>query len=216
MPRAPIACGQTSKGTTAMRFFLRPGARLTALAAATALLSGCISFGAEPPESLLTLTPETMAPAGSGNSGSEANALAVLEPEATARLNVIRVPVQVDDTRIAYLVDATWVDRPARLFRRLLAETIRARTGQLVVDSDLAVVPPTVFLRGSLREFGYDAQASAVVMRYDAVYSQADGTVRTRRFESVQTGIAPDAASVGPALNRAANDVAMQVADWLG
>ena len=52
-------------------------------------------------------------------------------------------------------------------------------------------------------------------MRFDAALLGADGIVEQQRFEAVETGVAPDAQSVGPALNRAANSVAMQVADWL-
>ena len=40
--------------------------------------------------------------------------------------------------------------------------------------------------------------------------------METRRFEAGIPGIAADRESVGPALNRAANDVAVQVADWVG
>ena len=45
------------------------------------LLGGCISFGEDPPESLLTLTPATTAAAGSVAQGSQANALALVELE---------------------------------------------------------------------------------------------------------------------------------------
>ena len=55
-----------------------------------------------------------------------------------------------------------------------------------------------------------------VIVRFDAMLRLPDGTVRTRRFESEVTGVAADATLVGPALNRAANDVAAQVADWVG
>ena len=62
----------------------------------------------------------------------------------------------------------------------------------------------------------YDPSRSAAVVRYDAVLRLSDGTVRTQRFEAEQTGVLPDALSVAPALNRAANDVAAQVAEWVG
>ena len=39
--------------------------------------------------------------------------------------------------------------------------------------------------------------------------------VETQRFEAVEDGIPADAGPVGAALNRAANDVAQQAADWL-
>src|SRR5688572_15711177 len=90
---------------------------------ATLLLAGCISFGAKVPETLLSLTPAASAQAGSGAAGSSASAVVVLEPDAEQRLDVLRVPVQVDDANVAYLKNAQWVERPARLLQRLIAET---------------------------------------------------------------------------------------------
>ena len=179
-------------------------------------LSGCISLASEPPPSLLTLTADTPVPAGAGATGTAETAIKILEPEAPQRLGVTRVPVQVTDTEIAYLKDATWVERPTRLFRRLLAETIRARGNRLVVDGDDPGIVASSQLRGTLRNFGYDARNSTVVVRFDAIRAAADGAVETRRFESVQSGVVAETGSVGAALNRGANDVASQVADWIG
>ncbi len=184
--------------------------------AALAALAGCVSFGAEPPESLLTLTPTAEAPAGSSTTGSAAGALAILVPDAPARLDVVRVPVQVDDANIAYLKDAVWVDKPARLFRGLLAETIRTRSNRVVIDSDDPALTPNTQLRGVLRDFGYDARTSSVVVRFDAIREAEGDAIETRRFESVIPGVAAEAGPVGEALNRAANDVAGQVAEWVG
>jgi cholesterol transport system auxiliary component len=184
--------------------------------AAAAALSGCISFGAEPPESLLSLTPTAAMAPGAGMSGDVANGIAVIEPGASARLDVTRVPVQVDDTNVAYLKDAVWVDKPARLFRNLLAETIRARGNRLVLDGDDPALTPKNQLRGTLREFGYDARTMSVVVRYDAIRDASGQAVMTRRFESIVPGVAAEAGPVGDALNRAANNVAAQVADWVG
>lgn len=192
--------------------------RLSALAAASLALSGCLSLGVEPPESLLTLNSTTTAPAGTGaTAGGEdaAGAIAVLTPETPAKLDVLRVPVAVSDTEIAYLQETFWVEKPARLFRRLLGETLRAKTGALVIDSDDTPLSPSIVLRGTLIEMGYDAGTSAVVVRYDAIRNNEDGTTVSRRFEARETGVLPEAAFVGPAINRAANQVAGEVADWI-
>ncbi|MEL7319491.1 MAG: ABC transporter, partial [Pseudomonadota bacterium] len=69
-------------------------------------LSGCVSLGVEVPESLLTLSSEATAPVGSSaEAGGEdmAGAIAVLTPEVPAKLDVLRVPVNVSATEIAYL-----------------------------------------------------------------------------------------------------------------
>lgn len=192
--------------------------RLVALApmmVAALTLAGCVSFGGEVPDNLLTLTPDMSAPAGSGHRGTRENAIAIHEPEVPAEVDVLRVPVRVDAVNIAYLKDATWVEKPARLFRRLLAETVRVRTDRLVIDGDDPSLFAETHLRGTLREFGFDAVRGAVVVRFDAVRHAGDGHVETQRFEAIEPGVAPEAGAVGFALNRAANDVAKQVADWM-
>ena len=191
-------------------------ARTSFMAVAGALaLSGCISFGPDVPDSLLTLTPLTVATPGTISTGTPESAIAVKEPTAPQRLAVDRVPVQIDNTNVAYLEGATWVEKPARLFQNLLAETIRQRSGRIVVDSDESSLAPQVQLRGAIREFGYDAQTQTVMVRYDAIREVNGEAIQTRRFESVVPVALPEAALVGVALNQAANDVATQVADWI-
>jgi cholesterol transport system auxiliary component len=183
---------------------------------ATTLLAGCISFGAKPPESLLSLTPTATVAAGTAINGDVANAIQVVEPEAPQKLVNTRVPVQVDDTQIAYVKDAVWVDKPTRLFRRLLGETIRAHGNRLVVDNDDAALTPKNQLRGTLVDFGYDARTSSAVVTFDAVRDVNGTQVMTRRFSATVPGVTAEAAPVGAAINQAANEVASQVADWVG
>lgn len=179
-------------------------------------LSGCLSLGGDPPDELLTLTPMRAAPAGAATSAAASSALAVLEPSASQRLDVTRVPVQMTDSTLAYVKDAVWVEKPAILFQTLIVEAVRAKGNRLVVrEGDLGYSAITN-LSGELLDMGYDVATGSVVVRYDGVLQLADGQVRTRRFESRVSGIAPEAAAVGPALNQAANDVADQVAEWVG
>ncbi|WP_301751715.1 ABC-type transport auxiliary lipoprotein family protein [uncultured Erythrobacter sp.] len=190
-------------------------ARPLLLAPLLLALGGCISLGGEPPASLLTLSPETRAPAGPGVSGTEQPVIAVLGIDTPAKLDVLRVPVAVSDTELAYLQEAFWVEKPARLFRRLVGETIRARGQAMVVDGDATATLATVSLRGTLTEMGYDAAASSAVVRFDAVRIDREGKVTTRRFEARETGVVAEAKAVGAALNVAANRVAAEVADWV-
>lgn len=190
--------------------------RLAAAPLALLALAGCISFGGEPPESLLTLSPAASAPAGPGITRSpDGPVIAVLMIETPAKLDVLRVPVAVTDTELAYLQEAYWVDKPARLFRRLLGETIRARGAAIVVDGDDPAALATTTLRGTLVDMGYDAQDAAAVVRFDAVRIGKDGALATRRFEARETGIPAETRAVGTALNAAANRVAAEVADWV-
>jgi len=199
-------CLRTSAG--------RP-AGLVLAACLAAALSGCISLGGgKTPESLLTLTPEAAIPAGATATGSASEGLVVLEPETDRRLAVQRLAVSVDSANVAYMQKAMWVERPARLFRSLLAETIRAQGNRIVFEDSDAGASGRARLAGRLLDMGYDGPTQSVVVRYDAIMERGAGAITTKRFEARVDNVAPDAKSVGPALNRAANDVARQVAEW--
>ncbi|WP_404480602.1 ABC-type transport auxiliary lipoprotein family protein [Novosphingobium sp. BL-52-GroH] len=187
------------------------------MAAAAALtLSGCVSLGTKPPDELLRLTPSETAPAGTTASGQLSEAIVVLDPEADRGLDVLRVPVTVDASSVAYLKDALWIEKPTRQFRSLLAETLRSRTGKLVVEGGDFEVTGRTLIGGRLIQMGYDSQKGAVVVRFDAIRTDRGGTpIQSRRFEAVVPGVEAKAKPVGAALNQAANDVARQVADWV-
>lgn len=200
----------------------RTGGRIAALALlapALLALAGCVSLGGgTPPESLLTLDPAARPAAGSGaTAGRETTGRAILVqlPDTPAKLDVLRLPVTIDDTRLAYLEDTFWVEKPARLFRRLIGETLRARGTALVIDNDDTPILADATLRGTLLELGYDARTSEVVVQFDAVRTETGGRAVSRRFEAREGGVAATNAAVGPALNRAANRVAVEVADWV-
>lgn len=204
--------GRHDKGTMGMRL---AGYKKGIVLAALLSLAGCVSLGGDTPERLITLTADEQAPVGATVSGEVGKAIVVLDPEADRRIDVQRVPVQVDASTIAYLKDAVWVERPARQFRRLLAETIRAKANRVVVEGSDYEVTGTPIVSGRLTQMGYDAQTQSVVVRFDAQILQEGGAVRTRRFEAEIPGVKADAATVAPALNRAANDVAKEVTEWL-
>jgi cholesterol transport system auxiliary component len=172
-------------------------------------------LGSKPPGQLISLTPAALAPPGELQDGPQSRALIIHTPVASRELDVNRVPVQVNASTVAYLKDAAWVDRPARLFRDLLAETIRAKAGRMVIDADEYSIEGRQELSGRLLDMSYDAPDQSVVVRFDALLEEANGEVRTRRFEATIPGVAPTAAAVAPALNEAANTVAAQVAEWL-
>lgn len=194
--------------------------RFAIVAAAALALTGCLGLGGgKPPPSLLSLTPAKSAPAGAMAAGTGATAIMVMEPDTDKRLAVQRVPVQISASSVAYLKDAMWVERPARLFRGLLAETLRAQAGpgggRLVLEDDQAVPLIGTRLAGRLLDMGYNAQNMTAVVRFDAFRTGPKGEVSTRRFESVVSGVSAKPDAVGAALNRAANDVAGQVAEWM-
>lgn len=179
------------------------------------VLGGCISLGGKPPESLLTLSPQASAPVGPGaGSAASDRIITILTIDTPAKLDVLRVPVAVSETEIAYLQEAYWVEKPARLFRRLVGETIRARGNALVIDGDNTATLANLSVKGTLVEMGYDAPTASAVVRFDAVRTDNEGKITTRRFEARESGVAPEGRAVGAALNVAANRVAAEVADW--
>ena len=188
---------------------------------AVALLAGCVNLGGgKPPAQLMALTADDVVAqdvmaGGVVTNGAPADAITVLEPDAPRELAVVRVPVRLDGSTIAYLKGAQWVDRPSRLLRDLIAETLRVRH-HLVIEDENGAPHGGVRLTGRLEAMGYDARAHAVVVRFDALRVAGDGTVISRRFEATEPNVAPDAAAVAPALNRAANSVAHAVAGWIG
>jgi len=191
-------------------------AKAMGVAAAVLALAGCVSLGGKPPEQLLNLTAASTAPAGASASGTSATALTVLDIQAPQELDVTRVPVRVTGSTLAYLKDAQWVEKPTRLFKRLLSDTIRAKGNRLVVSgTDLDSAAATK-LTGTLSAMDFDAAQGAVVVRFDAVLLTRERQIQAKRFESVVSGVAADPVQVGDAFNRAANEVAAQVADWVG
>jgi cholesterol transport system auxiliary component len=184
--------------------------------AALALLSACVNLGGKAPKFLAGLTAASAPAAGPMAGGPIADALVVLDPQTDRRLDVQRIAVQVSDTEIAYLKDATWVERPARLFRHLLAETIRAKSTRLVFEANDDESGAKASLAGRLIDMGYDARSHSAVVRYDALRADAKGAIRAQRFEAVVPGVSAKPEAVAAALNRAANQVAAQVADWVG
>ena len=128
-----------------------------------------------------------------------------------------RVPVQASPTSVAYIKDALWVEPPSRLFARLLSDTIAARTGRVVLSQAQSFADPGARLSGELRSFGVDAATNSALVVYDAALIRSDAaTVEKRRFEARVPLSVIDAISVGPALNQGANQVAGEVADWVG
>lgn len=187
------------------------------LLAATGALGACVSFGAsEPPPSLLTLSPDQKLSAGAMQSGPQTGSLVVALPAAPQKLNTIRVPVQTSGTGIAYLKDAVWVDKPARLFQDLLSETIAAKNGRLVLTATEAGGNAQTYITGELVNFGLDGPSLTVTVTYDAVKITADKPVEKKRFEASGKVFAAEPEAVGEGLNKAANKVAAEVALWVG
>ena len=187
-----------------------------AMAVGGCSLGGMLGGGGKAPASLLTLTPEAPATGEFTRSANAGQSVTVSTPVISKELRTTRVPVRVSPTDVQYVTDAQWVDTPDRLFADLIAETIRRTTNRVVLDPGLTGLDPGLIVSGELQSFGYDAATGQAVVRFDGALSTAGGTrVETRRFEA-SAPTDGSAQSIGPALNRAANEVALEVANWIG
>ncbi len=184
--------------------------------AATSLLSGC-ALGAKAPPFLLTITPVESPQANSGSIIAIGDGLTVTVPIVPQAIANNRVPVAKNGTAIAYIKDAVWVEPPAKLFQRLLSETVRLKTGRPVFDQRQFGLDQGKQLSGQLLHFEIDESSNKAIIVYDATLSGGkDKAVRTRRFEAQSPVGKVEARTAGDALNRAANKVATDVAEWVG
>ena len=180
-------------------------------------LSACLSFGPKPPKALLTLTPTTSLPVGATQNSASAKTITIQVPVVPQALAVARVPVETGG-QIAYVVNAAWIEAPQRLFARLVADTIAAKTGRVVLSPAQSFNDPGAQLSGELRRFGVDGATSEAVVTFDAALIRGadQSRIEKKRFEA-RVAVTPiDATTIGPALNQAANQVAGEVADWVG
>lgn len=187
-----------------------------ALAAALSGCAGLLGGGGKAPATLLDLTSDAAMPAQMNRSAVAGQVVTIAVPVIAKELRTVRVPVQVSPTSVEYVANLQWVDTPDRLFQQLLSETVRRSTNRVVLDGMQGALDPGLLVSGQLQRFGYDAATGNVIVEYDASLSVAGGNrVDTRRFTATVPANGT-AATVGPALNSAANQVAGEVAAWIG
>lgn len=194
--------------------------RIVGALALAASIGGCslggLLGGGKPPPYLFTLTPEAADPGTITRATAAGRAVTINVPVVAKELRTVRVPVQVSPTVVQYVPNLQWIDTPDHLFRDLVAETVRRTTDRVVLDPNQTSLDPGLVVSGQLQKFGYDSQTGHVVVQYDAALTSAGGDrVEARRF----TATAPadgTSTTVGPALNSAANQVAAEVAKWIG
>jgi cholesterol transport system auxiliary component len=193
---------------------MRP--KLLLVLPATLALAAC--FGGHAPDQVLTLTAAEVRPTAVPRTAGQGEAITVTVPTLPQALRTTRIPVYVNETTIQYLTDAVWVEQPGALFARLLGETISARTGRVVLDPSQYSHDPGTRITGTLIKFGLDPNQMQVVIVYDAAMARGGptGGVVTNRFEARLPVADATPATVAPALNQAANQLAVEVAAWIG
>ncbi len=98
-----------------------------------------------------------------------------------------------------------------------MTETVIRTTNRVVLDPKQSSLDPGVTITGNLSRFGYDAQEGGVIVRYDAAMTRAGGNAgRDPRASRRARQPTARASTVAPAINAAANRVAIEVAQWVG
>ena len=199
-----------------MRALMRvTGPVALAISLAGCSLGGLLGGGKAPPV-LYDLTATAPQAGAVVRQSSAGNAVTVRVPVISKELRTTRVPVQVNPSQVAYIEDLQWVDTPDRLFQKLISETIRRTTSRVVLDPQQPGLDPGISITGQLHQFGYDAQRGVVVGRYEAALASDGGaSVQSRTFVA-EVPSTPEANAVAPALNSVANQIALQVAQWIG
>ena len=184
---------------------------------ATLALPGCISLSPKPPARLMVLSPTTPLAAGTVITTGDDKAVQVARLSAIPALATQRVLVTDGQSAIAYLKDGQWSAQPTDLFRALLAETITVRTGRVVTEPRLLQIQPDTRLAGQISAFGLDGPGNAVTVTFDATLShEGSDQIQSRRFSARVPVSSEQPPAVAAALNQAANQVAAEVADWIG
>ena len=187
-----------------------------------ALLMSCgplvqIGGNSPRPDALYTLTATAPAAVPAGQVPVDmASAVTVQVPTVPGALQTLRIPVSISDTAVQYVKAGQWSEQPNRLFQRLISDTL-VHGGIAVVDPRASGVSARRILSGQLVAFGVDSRMAAplVRVRFDATLSTPAG-LRQRRFERAAPLAAVESAQVAAALNLAANQVAADVAAWVG
>lgn len=191
--------------------------RITALVVLSLSSAACVKLGGgKPPALLLNLTSAETIASNSVRSARAGEAITIGVPTTPQAIANNRVAVSDGPTAIAYVKDAQWVEPPARLFHRLLTETIAAKTGRVVLDPRQFAIEPGISLNGQLKSFGIDARRNEAVIIYDATINRDKGKrIETKRFEARSSISAVTPVEAGNALNQAANRIAGEIAAWV-
>ena len=161
----------------------------------------------------------TLAPVGEPTAIALKGPILIEAAEAPGELMTTRVAVRPSLTEVRYLKAMEWTERPARLFARLLANAL-SQTAQTPVLTQAQIdLPYDYRLTGRLAAFAIQPEGAggAARIRYIAtlVRSERAEVIASRTFEAQADVFALTSAGVAEGFNVAANQVAVDVADWL-
>ena len=181
-------------------------------------LSACVNLGKKsaPPPFLMTLEPTIFPATGSELRAQTGTSLAITEPSVPQKLRTTRIPVTLADNNVAYVKGVVWIERPSRLFRRLVAATVAAKHNRIILGESKNITVSSERLSGHLIDFGIDARSKEAVIIYQAsLVTNGGKLIVQRRFETREPVSKIETRAISKALNGAANMMAADVSDWL-
>jgi len=175
-----------------------------------------VGGGGKAPGALLTLRAPPPPPSSASN--APPRTILVEVPGVPGTLQTLRLPVLTAETRVQYMVAASWAEQPAKLFQHVLVDTLAARPGTFAFSSAEFDGRADRRLAGTLRDFELDVRDAShpqVRIRYDAVLTGPDrALIASRRFDRTLPITDQSPQAVAEALNTATNALAGDVADW--
>ena len=194
----------------------RPFALSLLLAAAACGPLVQVGGGGKPPGSLFVLR-SAPAPAPGPATATRATVL-VDQLTVVGTLQTLRIPVIQADTRVTYLIRATWAEQPSKQFQRVLIDTLAQRPGIIALGATQIDGRADRRLSGTLIEFGLDMRDPThpqVRLRFDAVLTGPDrALIAVKRFDIARPVSSAEPDTVAEGLNAAANLMAADVATW--
>lgn len=189
--------------------------RFVLLAAASALLSGCISL--VPPAK--TLPPRyTLNAADADDPGKKLDiTLAVADARAEGAINTAKIAVKTGRNEIRYMPGGEWSDRAPRIFSLLLERSFEAR-GRLLAVSDLVALPTADYrLYADIEELNVDrtTDPSTAQVGYRVRLETRRGEViGARSFDADVPVTGSDTRAAASAIDAAAARAASETAAW--
>jgi cholesterol transport system auxiliary component len=162
----------------------------------------------------------TLSPTQSRLAPAALPAIRIEDFETSADIASTRIAVRVGAQEVRYVSGGIWTDKPARLMRALLADTVRQHSSGLVLSAAQADITPAYRLTGRLIAFQAEAANGVathmIISTEQLLIIAKTGTVlASRRFEAREASRSDRPADLADAANTAANIIAAQTTDWL-
>jgi cholesterol transport system auxiliary component len=144
--------------------------------------------------------------------------LRVEDFEAPAELASSRMAIQVGAQEVRYLAGMQWTDRPARLMRGLIADSLRQSSTAPVLVTGQADVTTGLRISGRLTRFHALAPtglATEVSVGLELMLLKGSSIAASRRFSVTEPSSSDRPADLAAAFNRATGRITTEATNWI-